>query len=277
MANILIIGCGAIGTALAHQLIGQGHHVFAIKRNPPSEQGKIHYIAADITSATEMANLVISVNIVFFIVSADGRTEQSYRDVYETGLQNALNKFAKQPWFFVSSTSVYGQSQGEWVDENSPTEPEAITSQLIWQAEQRIAALNPKNVVVRFSGIYGPGREYLLRTAQNAPIIQQNPPYFTNRIHQQDCVGVLAFLLTQRLAGVDLEQCYLASDNDPASLWEVMSWLAEQMHCSAPIAKVADTGAGQNKRCNNSRLTALGYQFAYSSYKDGYTPLIKHE
>jgi nucleoside-diphosphate-sugar epimerase len=174
----------------------------------------------------------------------------------------------------VSSTGVYGQSRGEWVDEDSAAEPANITSRLIRQAEQKLLALNPANIVVRFSGIYGPGRESLLRLAMQAPAIQQTPPYFTNRIHQQDCIEVLSFLLEQRLAGKALAQCYLASDDDPAPMWEVMTWLADRLHYPPPVVKAVDGDAGMNKRCRNARLKALGYQFHYPSYKDGYLELI---
>jgi len=111
--------------------------------------------------------------------------------------------------------------------------------------------------------------------AGQAPVIQQIPPYYTNRIHQLDCVGVLAFLLELRLAGVALEQCYLASDDDPAPLWEVISWLAERMSCPPPIIKSLENKSLMNKRCNNQRLTNLGYQFHYPCFKDGYLELIK--
>ncbi len=182
MASVLIIGCGAIGTGLAMALGAQGHVVTGLKRQPPETPSAIQYIKADIASAESINALDLAVDVVFFIVSADGRTEASYRSVYVDGLQNALAKFPKQTWFFVSSTSVYGQSQGEWVDEDSPAEPNAITSQLIRNAERRVMAANPKNVVVRFSGIYGSGRGHLLRMAKQSPEIQQTPPYYTNRM-----------------------------------------------------------------------------------------------
>ena len=280
MAKILIIGCGAIGTQLAHVLSANGHKVTGLKRNPPkSDTGEIDYFTADITLSTDLKDLPTDFDTLYFIVSSDGRNEESYRNIYESGLNNLLNKFSqagsKPHWIFVSSSSVYGQSQGEWVDENSIAQPENATSQLIRQAEQKLMDLDPKNIVVRFSGIYGPDREYLLRIAMQAPAIQQNPPYFTNRIHQQDCVGVLAFLLARRLAGVGLEQCYLASDDDPAPMWEVMSWLAEHLKCQPPTVKVTDNHCVMNKRCNNQRLKALGYKFHYPSFKDGYLELIK--
>ena len=275
MAKILIIGCGAIGTELAHVLSAKGHQVTGLKRNPPtSGNHKINYFKADISSAKDLDNLDTDFDQLFFIVSTGGRADTGYHAIYETGLNNLLAVFPDKPWIFVSSTSVYGQWQGEWVDENSTAEPDNANSRLIRQAEQKLTAINPDNIIVRFSGIYGPGREYLLRQAQQGPSIQQNPPYFTNRIHQQDCVGVLAFLLEQRLAGVALEQCYLASDDDPATLWDVMSWLTGQLQCQAPTVKTVNQDAGMNKRCSNQRLKALGYQFNYPGYKDGYYELI---
>ncbi|TAK63990.1 NAD-dependent epimerase/dehydratase family protein [Methylobacter sp.] len=275
MAKILIVGCGAIGSELAGVLSTQGLDVTGLKRKPPlSAPGPVSYVAADISSAADLAGLDSDFTEAFFIVSPDNRNEQSYRAVYETGLNNLLTKLSEAHWIMASSTSVYGQTQGEWVNEDSAAEPDNIPSRLIRQAEQRLIALNPANIVVRFSGIYGPGREYLLRQTIQAPDIQQTPPYFTNRIHQKDCVGVLAFLLEQRLAGKPLAQCYVASDDDPAPMWEVISWLAECLHCPPPRVKAIGIEAGMNKRCNNARLKALGYQFQYPSYKDGYLELI---
>jgi nucleoside-diphosphate-sugar epimerase len=275
MAKILIVGCGAIGSELASVLSAQGHEVTGLKRKPPlSVPGLINYVAADISSPADLAGLDSDFTEAFFIVSPDGRTEQSYSAVYETGLDNLLARLPNTHWLMVSSTSVYGQTRGEWVNEDSAAEPGNITSRLIREAEQKLMSLNPKNIVVRFSGIYGQGREYLLRQAMQAPAIQQAPPYFTNRIHQRDCVGVLAFLLEQRLAGKVLAQCYLASDDDPAPMWEVITWLAERLHCPPPAVKAADADAGMNKRCCNARLKALGYRFQYPGYKDGYLELI---
>jgi nucleoside-diphosphate-sugar epimerase len=274
MANILIIGCGAVGSALAAVLSSQGHTVTGLKRQPPSHSDGIHYIAADITSAAAIDALDITVDVVFFIVAAGGRSEQGYRGLYVDGLQHVLAKLNRQQWFFVSSTSVYAQSQGEWVDEDSPAEPTVITAQLIRQAEQTLWTANPTHVVVRFSGIYGPGREHLLRMARQTPAIQQQPAYFTNRIHQEDCVGVLAFLFGLWLAKTPLQPCYLASDDDPAPLWEVVSWLAARQNSPVPIAKIAAEDADANKRCRNARLKALGYAFRYASYQDGYAGLI---
>ncbi len=280
MAKILIVGCGSIGTQLAEVLTAKGHQVVGLKRNPPVFDliTGIDYFKADISANKTLKALPLDFDFVYFIVSPDGRNQESYEAIYKAGVNQLLAHFSKAEtppqWFFISSTSVYGQTQGEWVDENSLSYPENRPSQLIRLAEQRLIALNAQHVIVRFSGIYGSGREYLLRIARQVPAIQQDPPYYTNRIHQTDCVGVLVFLLECRLAGIGLESCYIASDDDPAPTWEVMSWLAERLSCSIPSVKAMAQDALMNKRCNNERLKALGYQFNYPSYKDGYAKLI---
>ncbi len=278
MANILIVGCGSIGTALAQELKALGHQVTGLKRHPPKVNvDGINYFSADITEAESLEGLATNFEQIFFIVTSDSRDEQGYRAIYETGLNNLIKHFTDSgcspAWLLVSSTGVYGQSQGEWVDENSIAEPKQATTQWIRHAERRLTDLDQRNIVVRFAGIYGPGRESLLRMAKQCPAIQKQPSYFTNRIHQDDCIGVLIFLLAQRLAGATLESYYLASDNDPAPLWDVISWLAEQLHCQPPTAKVG-VNFDMNKRCSNKRLAALGYQFQYPDYKAGYQSML---
>lgn len=280
MAKILIVGCGEIGTDLAYRLTNQGHSVIGLKRTPPlAGDQRIQYYTADIGMVETLDNLDTDFEHIFLILSADERTEASYRKVYALGIGNLIAKFsqaASNPcWWMVSSSSVYGQTGGEWVDEQSEANPQTKTGQLIRAAEQTLVNRDKRNVVVRFSGIYGPGRDYLLRMAQQQPAIQKTPAYFTNRIHVQDCVAVLEFLFNRRLAQIPLAQYYLASDDDPAPQWEVMSWLAAQMHIAEPAVKVPGKLIDCNKRCSNHRLKMLGYQFIYPGYKEGYSELLK--
>ena len=212
----------------------------------------------------------------------DMRTPKAYQAVYLAGLNNLLQRFAAQArcpqWFLISSTGVYGQSAGEWVDEQSSAAPTSETGKIIRQAERRLLAADPNTVIVRFSGIYGPGHTRLIKLAEQAPAIQCNPPYFTNRIHQDDCAAVLAFLSAQHLSGYPLDNCYLASDDDPAPLWDVITWLTEQLNCPPPIPQAStNSRPDQNKRCCNKRLKALGYRFSYPGYRDGYMALLQHE
>jgi len=276
MASIVIVGCGSVGGILAKNLSATGHDVIGVRRKPPRTADGVSYIAADIGISDQLAELPDTVDVVFFMASADDGGEQAYRAVYETGLGNVLQRYKGKPCFFVSSTRVYGQDAGEWVDENSVAEPNSIAGQIISRAERQVWSEGAENVVVRFSGIYGPGRNHLITMARQSPCLQQTPPYYTNRIHQQDCAGVLAFLLARRLAAKPLANCYLASDDYPAPQWDVVSWLAEQMGCSPPTVKPMAAAAGQNKRCCNRRLKELGYRFEFPDYRMGYRELIKH-
>lgn len=280
MAKILIIGFGAVGYELAIKLTHDGHEVIGLKRTPPEDKfPDIGCIRADIAVAADVDKLNTDFDFIYFIVSADKRDADSYVRVYEKGLTLLFDHFrqakSQARWIFVSSTSVYGQTQGEWVDEDSETLPKTTTARLLVQAEQAVKAMNSANIIVRFSGIYGPGRNYLLRQAKLRPVLQKAPPSYTNRVHQQDCVGVLAFLLQQSLTGVRLDSCYLVSDDQPAPVWDVMNWLAVQLNCPPPVEKAPDHASEQNKRCRNDRIKRLGYRFLHKDYQSGYAEMIQ--
>lgn len=274
MANILVIGCGNIGYRLAAALSCDGHCVTALKRTPLAVPAPFSLVLGDILQPSSLASLPTEYDLVVLVLSASGRHAEQYQALYQTGLNTVLNHFAgaTPPFLMVSSTSVYGQNGGEWVDEASPTQPASATAEWLVKAEQRLWQAGERNCVVRFSGIYGPGRDWLLRRAAAGEAIQRDPPNYTNRIHQDDCVAVLLFLIGKMLDGTKLDPCYLASDNDPAPLWDVMTWIAGQFGYLPPQALPSATGAPQNKRCNNARLNALGYRWLYPSYKDGYLP-----
>lgn len=279
MAKILIAGCGDIGLRLAKSLQGQGHCVVGLRRHPPvADNGSLSYCRADMTRPQELARLDHDIDQIFFMPAPDRRGVEAYRAVFQISLDNLLARLASQSapphWFFISSTSVYGQSQGEWVDEDSTAEPKTETGRIIRQAELTVLKEAPKSVIVRFSGLYGPGRDYLLKKTAQSPVIQLHPPYFTNRIHQDDCASVLAFLSARQLAGQALDNCYLASDDDPAPLWQVINWLAERLQCPGPVPDTGEGSLNQNKRCRNERLKALGYRFIHPSYRDGYLSMI---
>lgn len=279
MANILVVGCGAIGLPVAMALHEKDHRVIGLKRQPPAAPISFPVVVADIREANALQALTGPIDLVLFIVSPGSRDADSYQALYDAGLKNLLLHFQarkiRPKWLMVSSTSVYGQHQGEWVDENSETEPVAASSRWLVAAEQLLWNASPQHCVVRFAGIYGPGRDWLLRRVARGEAIQRQPPLYTNRIHSEDCVAVLLFLIDKLLAGDSLQPCYLACDNDPAPLWEVMSWIAEQYDFSLPEALSLPPEAGQNKRCSNAGLAALGYRFLFSSYRDGYRNPVK--
>lgn len=281
MARILIAGCGDIGAAVGTQLAEDGHEVVGLKRNPPEEHGVIRYIKGDLARADELADLDTRFDHVIYILSPDGRSEEAYRRVFELGLDNLLNVFSragsKAGFVFVSSSGVYGQKRGEWVDEDSPAEPVSLTGKIIRKAEAAVLQHGDRNCIVRFSGIYGRGRSWLLEDVARGGEVQYDPPYYTNRIHRDDCAAVLRFVSSRMIAGDRLDPVYLASDDDPAPKWDVYSYLAERLGLAAPGKAVLPHDADQNKRCRNTRLKQLGYRFIYESYREGYAALLRRD
>lgn len=278
MSKILIAGCGDLGSGVGALLADDGYQVIGLKRTPPSDTGPIEYIKADLTKLSDLAGLDTDFDQVLIILTPDGRDVEAYRHVFIDGVNNLLQTFSeKNPvasFTFISSTRVYGQSDGSWVDEDSKTVPASERGEILLAAEQVVLAQNPHNTVIRFSGIYGPGRGRLLRTVAAGGEVQKEPPAYTNRIHREDCIGVMQFILEKKLAGKVLAPIYVATDDDPAPMWDIVTKLAGMMKAPAPVAKVSDRSGSQNKRISNKRIKSLGYLFKYPGYRDGYRAMF---
>jgi len=143
-------------------------------------------------------------------------------------------------------------------------------------AENKFLSFSQQSTVVRFSGIYGRSK-YLINQLKKGIETQKHPPYYTNRIHRDDCIGVLEFLLNKKLNGELLEQIYIASDGAPASKWDVASYLGSQLKLKPCEAVISKNKVIQNKRLDNSRLLDAGYEFKFKTYKDGYGEVISEQ
>ncbi len=278
--HVLIFGCGKIGAALAHNLIGGGYRVSGVRRSLATvPDSPLRYITADITQAASLRRLDGQYHLVVIILPPESRTETGYRAIYRTGIANLLRVLqqcdVRPPCIFVSSSSVYAQNKGEWVDEQSATSPVSYRGECLLHAEERILDFHRHSTVVRFSGIYGHGRRHLLDRLKTTCTVQRTPPLYTNRIHQADCVGTLTLICNNILQAIPMDPIYLASDHQPIEKWTLMNWLADKTRQTRPLALALDSNAPQNKRCNNRKLRELGYHFQYPSYREGYSAMMK--
>lgn len=272
--NILIAGCGDIGITLARKLIQQGHRVHGLRRNINQLPTAIHGISADLNDPSQLRSLP-AIDILVYCVSAQSRDEGGYRRAYVEGMRNlmfALQNQSLKRVFFVSSSAVYAQDDDGWVDETSPTEPTRFNGRILLQAEQQVLKHHVPGTVIRFSGIYGPGRSHLLGQVFHGKGYANEPLQYSNRIHRDDCAGVLAHLINKQGRGEPLEDIYLASDGHPCTLHEVSHWLAAQM--GRRLTDLAPPREGGSKRCSNQRLLDSGYRFLYPGFRDGYMDLI---
>ncbi len=273
--RLLVAGCGYVGTALGKLLASDGHTVYGLRRNPASLPYPIRPVAADLSSMLAPETLPEELDFVFYTASAGGSEDATYRALYVDGPRNLMGALSYQRTnirrvFFTSSTGVYAQTKGEWVDETSPTEPETHTGRRLLEGERMVSEGPFPATVIRLAGIYGPGRTRSIGRALNTPL-EDGPPVYANRIHRDDCAGALRHLMLLP----DPAALYLAADYEPADRRTVAGWLSARL--GRPLPGASPPGARHrrtNKRCSNARLVASGYEFLYPTFREGFAGLL---
>lgn len=277
VSNILIAGCGDVGSRLGLCLNDADCKVWGMRRDSSKLPGCIQGIAADLAVKECFPVLPKDLDAVVYCAAAGERSEEAYFRTYILGLKNILHQLHSQNipvkrFLFTSSTAVYQQSAGEWVDENSATQPSGFPGKIMLEAEQCIARSGLEYANVRFGGIYGPGRMRFLQSVREGRLkVCEDFLQYTNRIHSDDCARVL-----QHLLQIDaLESSYVAVDCAPVSKQEVSDWMAGELGACPPVrVEQGEIKGGQNKRCSNARLLKSGYQFLYPDYRAGYGELL---
>lgn len=274
--RVLIAGCGDVGSALGVSLAAEGAEVYGLRRTINQLPGVIQPLAGDLSSHDGLPVLP-SCDYLVYCAAAKSRDPEVYRSVYVDGLKRVLAALPEPPrrLFLTSSTGIYAQNNHEWVDEFSATEPDSPTGRILLESEHTALASSLPASVVRFSGIYGPGRTHLLTQVRAGIQAPQTPVHYSNRIHRDDCAGFLAHLFQLDQQGKPLAPLYLASDNAPTPISEVMGWLAQEL--DVKISEHKPVGRGGSKRCRNLRMQATGYRLLYPDYQSGFSALLEKE
>ena len=274
--KILFSGCGDLGSR-AGALLAAAHCCYGLRRQPQNLSGEIAPIAADMCSAEEMAWVLAGgYDVVIATITPGTFSEAGYRASYlaaAEALHSAVEavEFPPKLIIWASSTSVYGDHLGDWVDESATPSAESFSGRILRQAEQVIAQLPCQSVIVRFSGIYGPGRTRLLDQVSSGIGRPVAPTQWSNRIHSVDCAAVFVHLINLQNSGVSLHNLYLASDCEPVTQHDLRRWLAGRMGVSLQERAVAPKAS---RRCSNSRLLDSGFRFTYPSFREGYSALL---
>ncbi|QCU90730.1 NAD-dependent epimerase/dehydratase family protein [Thiomicrorhabdus sediminis] len=279
MANVLIVGCGDLGCRLGTKLAESGHSVYGLRRQADLIPEPIQAIQANLS--VPITNLPDKLDYVYYIVSAGKYKDPAYYQAYVLGVKNTLQALKSQKikrFFFVSSTSVFGQEDGEFVNELSPTiENGGFSTKRLLEGETLVNESRFPSTIIRFGGIYGPGRTHLIDLVMEGKVHCMEGVW-SNRIHTEDCVGILNHLFELNEADANqVDDLYIGVDDTPTLSCEVYDWLAEQL--SVPDVehiepKESSRQMRSNKRLSNARVRASGYDFIYPSYEDGYRELI---
>ena len=278
MARVLIAGCGYLGEALGLYLIQEGHSVCGLRRSRDCLPSQFVPLYADLNRPETLTNWPWPFDIVFYVAGAESRTEAAYQSTYVNGLANLIEALQDQDppvhrFFFTSSTAVYAQSGGEWVDENSPVSTSHFAGRCLREGERLLLKSLMMTTVLRVGGIYGPGRNGLIQRVQRGDVCcVKGPPRYLNHIHRDDCVRALAHLMKLK-SPLDL---YLVVDKEPPEKCQLIRWIAERLGVASPSWRLPDICSTKrgNKRCRNSQLVASGYDFLYPSFREGYVPLL---
>lgn len=278
--TVLIAGCGDVGSRLATQLMAEGWEVHGLRRDVLRLPAGVIGIAGDLFNKDCPDTWPVgAVDYVVYCAAATDHDEAGYRAAYVQGLAHVLewlDDYGQVPnrLLFVSSSSVYGQQDGEWVDEASPAVAAGYSGRVMLEAEQLALKSGIASSVVRLTGIYGPGREWLLTQVRRGYRVAVEPPLYANRIHADDAAGLLACLLEADRRGEKLGPYYIGVDDEPAALADVVGWLREYLGVTewAEDASVRRTGS---KRCSNARAKALGWAPKYPSFREGYAAVLE--
>ena len=281
-ATLLIAGCGDIGSRLAERMLTAGFSVYGLRRSVTALPAGVLPVAADLHNPVCPQDWpVAEIDYLVYCAAANESSEAGYRAAYVEGLQHVLGWLQQHGQvprrvLFVSSSSVYGQQNGEWVDEDSPVQPQGFSGRILLEAEQLLLRSGLPASVVRLTGIYGPGRQWLLNQVRQGYRVANEPPLYGNRIHADDAAGLLQCLLQADQRGETLQDTYIGVDDCPAPLHEVVAWLREQLSVSGWAAEASVRRAG-SKRCRNTRARQLGWVPRYADYREGYMALLAAE
>jgi nucleoside-diphosphate-sugar epimerase len=281
--EVLIAGCGDVGCVLALRLLEGGDVVHGLRRRVDALPPGVLPVEADLGDPSTLGTLPRAIEAVVYSAGPRSGDEAAYRAAYVEGqrhLAESLARLGVRPrrWIFTSSTAVYGQSDGEWVDETSPTEPTRFSGRILLEAEAFADTAAPEPAALRLGGIYGPGRTRLIDSVRSGRArLRPGPPHYTNRIHRDDAAAALHCLLRadrmpDRVLGVD---------GVPADENEVLCFLARALGVPEPVEaepeEVLPPRRAGSKRCRNARLVSLGFRARYPSYREGYAALIRAE
>jgi nucleoside-diphosphate-sugar epimerase len=282
----LIVGCGYLGLCAARRWIAAGHAVAGLVRSPAAAEllarAAVRPIVADVTQPETLRGLPAA-DTLLYAVGYDPAGGTSRSALYVDGLRAVLDALAPQirRVILISSTGVYAEHCGGWVDESSPCQPARESGQALLAAEQALAAhrFGPLGIVLRLAGIYGPGR--LPRRGElvsGAPLPIAAGEH-VNLIHVEDAAAaVLA-----AAAHAQPPRTYLVSDGHPVERREYFSELARQFGLPPPsfrnpLPGEASGRRGGDKRVSNARMLAeLHVKLAYPTYREGLAAAVAAE
>lgn len=265
----LIVGCGYLGSRVATAWVASGRRVLALTRSRSAELAALGItpIVGDVLDPDSLKHLP-EVGVVLYAVGLDRRAGRSMRDVYVNGLENVLKTVrCSGPILYVSSTGVYGQTDGEWVDETSETNPLEESGKVVLDAEAMLRTYRPDAMVLRFAGIYGPDRVLRKQALSNGEPLVGDAEKWLNLIHVHDGRDAVMAAEVNARPG----ETYLIADDEPVPRRAFYTEAAEILG-APPAAFVSSptTAKEANRRIQNAKAKQeLRFTPTLPTYREG--------
>jgi nucleoside-diphosphate-sugar epimerase len=271
--NIAIIGCGYLGSGVARYLQTELGYIVTATTRTPERVAALQKIAAKVFVATgddeiSLYNALQNQDTVLLSVAPSGNEQvdtNGYTTTYLHTAKNLVTILQQLPQIkhliYTSSCSVYGNTNGEWVNEDSVLAPTSEQAQILYETEQiLLQAASVRVCIFRLGGIYGPGRMLNDRSSLCGTNLPGTGENFTNWSHLDDIAAGIGFAIQNRLDGI-----YNLVDDKPVLSREILDQICE----INGLAKVswepsAFTRRGNNVRVSNQKLKASGYKLIHS-------------
>lgn len=261
--KLLLIGNGYLGQAVGRVFRDHGWEVV-----PVSLSGGEGARAADVSDLSSVRGLADAAPDFIVHCAASGRGgPEAYQRVYVDGCRNLADVFPGVPLLFTSSSSVYAQTDGSVVTEESPAIPERETGRLLLAAEKVV--LEAGGTVARLSGIYGPGRSVILKKfLSGEAVIEEDGRRFLNQIHRDDAARAVFHLAS---AGEKRGGILNVSDSTPMAQGECYRRLAEIFGKPLPPSGPRDPDrklGWTHKKVSAAKLRGIGWEPEFPSFLD---------
>lgn len=258
--SLLIVGAGFLGTEIARQALPFFHLTTTTK------SGGDDHLPCDLgdpQSVAHLAKILPAPDFVIHCASSGRGGPEAYRQVFLDGTQHLRQTFPNAHLLFTSSTSVYHQTEGETVDESSPTDPIRETSQILLDAEKIV--LDSGGTVARLAGLYGPDRSVILRKfLDGTAVIEEDGRRILNQIHVADAASALLHLINLQAPGL-----FNLADSTPLSQLECYQQLAQHFNRPLPPHGPKNTSrkrAWTHKKVLNTKLLATAWHPQFPSF-----------
>lgn len=270
----LIIGCGYLGIRVARLWLSEASTVLATTRSQETAQEfrkqGLHPVIWDVLKPS---GTLPAADVIVYCVGFDRNSGHSMRDVYVDGLKAALESLDGRPrlFLYVSSTGVYGDAGGGWVDESTPENPEDAGGKVCLEAEQTLKdharATGLPYVVLRLAGLYGPERMIGAgRVAKGTPV-GADPDAYLNLIHVEDAARVVEAAREKASPG----ETYLVADGRPVKRRDFYGCIAELLQTEPPVfaPQQSSRSRGDRRVSNRKMLNEFGVKLTYPDFRSG--------